>query len=110
MINIVNKRTHIPTDHDFYIGRGSPLGNPFIFQNSKFGAPNCCDREESIGLFKHYLLDKIEKHDRVICDELNRIYKVAKNGDVNLVCFCVPLKCHGEIIKEIIEEKINERK
>ena len=30
------------------------------------------------------------------------------SGDVNLVCFCKPKSCHGDIIKMIIENKIDE--
>lgn len=110
MIFVVNKKNHIPTPSDFYIGRGSPLGNPYIFQKSKFGPPNCSSREEAIELYKKYLVDKIEKHDRIICEELNRIYNAEKNGDVYLVCFCYPLACHGAIISDIIQKKINENR
>jgi len=46
-------------------------------------------------------LDKIKKKDKKICDELNRIYNLK---EVNLVCFCKPKSCHGDIIKEIIEK------
>jgi len=31
---------------------------------------------------------------------------MAKTGDVNLVCFCKPKACHGDIIKKLIEEKL----
>jgi tryptophan synthase alpha subunit len=43
-------------------------------------------------------------------DELQRIKNLAEKQDVNLVCFCAPKSCHGDIIKEIIELFIKEKK
>lgn len=109
MINVVNIHKH-PYDlpEDVYIGRGSPLGNPYTsIQNRKTKAQFVCSsREESVAKFKEYLLRKIEQKDKNICDTLNKIYLLAIKGDVNLVCFCSPKKCHGDVIKEIIEEKL----
>ena len=39
-------------------------------------------------------------------DELNKLWKAAKNGDINLVCYCSPKSCHGDTIKTIIEQKL----
>lgn len=103
MITVVNKYKHKPTEKDVYIGRGSILGNPFTsIKDRKTKAEFICNsREDSIKMFKDYLLDKIKKKDKKICDELNRIYNLK---EVNLVCFCKPKSCHGDIIKEIIEK------
>jgi len=30
-INVVNFKTHTPTENDIYIGRGSILGNPYTY-------------------------------------------------------------------------------
>lgn len=40
---------------------------------------------------------------------LNQIYKLAISGEVYLSCYCFPKKCHGDVIKEIIENKIKEK-
>ena len=37
---------------------------------------------------------------------MNRIYSLAKQKEINLVCFCSPKCCHGDIIKEIIDTKL----
>jgi len=108
-IEVVNKYKHKETNNDVYIGRGSSLGNPYTSKNllDTIAEFQCSSREGSIEKYKEYLLNKIEQKDKSICDELNKIYKIIKDGtDVYLICFCVPKKCHGNIIKKIIEEKI----
>lgn len=103
MITVVNKYKHIPTENDIYIGRGSILGNPFTsIKNRTTKAKYICDsREESVNSFDQYLARKIAEKDEVICNELNKIYKMK---EVNLVCFCKPKSCHGDVIKDVIEK------
>lgn len=109
MINVVNKYKHQPTDNDVYIGRGSPLGNPFTgskkLEDTK-AEFQCASREEAIESYEDYLRLAISNKNNYICQELNKIHKMAKLGDVNLVCFCKPKDCHGDVIKRIIEEKL----
>jgi hypothetical protein len=83
----------------------------------------CASREESIALFKAWLTANIdgsivknhkesdvapilEKRRRMRLDMLNSIYLAAKQGDVELECYCAPLACHGDVIKELIESKL----
>lgn len=99
MITVVNLRKHEPTDNDIYVGRGSPLGNPKHITY-------ITTREDVIAHYKEYLPKKLAAKDREICDEMNRIYRAAKKGDVNLVCFCKPNDCHADFIKQLIEEKL----
>lgn len=108
MIAVKNKYKSKPGPNDIYIGRGSILGNPFThFDLSKTKAEfHCATREESINSFEKYIIQKIQNKDSKICSELNRIYKRALEGDVNLVCFCAPKSCHGDVLKKIIEEKL----
>lgn len=100
-ITVVNKYKHAPTENDVYIGRGSALGNPFTSirdRNTKAEFISDAPIED----FEIYLEQKIAEKDKKICDELNRIYKM---DEVNLLCFCKPKKCHGDIIKEVIESR-----
>lgn len=110
MIHIVNKQTHTETPFDIYVGRGSVLGNPFTHKdlNKTKAEFTCSTRDEAIESYRDYILNKINIKDELICNELNRIYKMAKKGDVYLLCYCFPQSCHANIIKEIIEEKIND--
>jgi len=92
MITVVNKYKHVPTRDDVYIGRGSILGNPYSsIKDRDTKATVICDtREESVSKYRQHLKLAIEDKIIPITDELNRIYKLAKAGDVNLVCFLLP--------------------
>ena len=106
---LTNINVNYPSNNDVYIGRGSPLGNPFTgskkVENTK-AVFQCSSREEAIEKYENYLRLAIYENDSYICNEMNRIWKMAKTGDVNLVCFCKPKACHGDIIKKLIEEKL----
>ncbi len=108
MIRVVNKYKTKPSENDFYIGRGSPLGNPYthLEVSATKASYKCETREESLERYHYYLLDNIEDKNPSICNALNQIFLLAQKGDVNLVCFCHPQSCHGDIIKEIIESKL----
>ena len=97
MITVVNKHHHKEGE---YIGRGSPLGNPFLISG---GYP----RESVIRDYKLYISLKINSKDREVCDELNRLYRIAKEvGHLELQCYCSPKACHGDVIKEILEREL----
>lgn len=108
MIKVINKRIEDYIVGSIYIGRGSPLGNPFThISNKETKAEFICDsREIAMNCYEAYLMVKIKSRDKVICDELNRVYKKALKGDVYLLCYCKPKSCHGDIIKKIIDSKI----
>lgn len=109
MIKVVNKYKHKPTSDDLYIGRGSILGNPFTsIKHKQTKAQYICEsRGESVERYENYLREKITTKDTDICTKLNNIFIRVKRGEkVNLVCFCKPKICHGDIIKKIIEEKL----
>jgi len=77
-----------------YIGRGSPLGNPFVI--GKHGT-----REQVIAKYKVWLQEQIDKGNPVVLDELNRLgNKAIDEKGLALQCFCYPKPCHGEVIKE----------
>lgn len=79
-----------------YIGRPSPLGNPF--QIGRDG-----NREEVVQKYRRYLWGKILEKDTEIIKALISIRKAADSGDVALECFCAPLPCHGDVIKSAVE-------
>ena len=111
LIRVINKYTFKPNDNseiEVPIFRGTPLGNPYTHLRGKTLAEfQCKTREESITLYETYLIKKIQDKDQIICKELNRIYNLAKEYNISLVCFCAPKSCHGDIIKRIILEKLN---
>lgn len=105
MIKVVNKRTHKPTPNDIYIGRGSNLGNPFTHKpigNTK-AEYQCKTRDESIDMYGNWIENKVNICDKKVFDALREIQMKSENGTVYLVCYCKPLKCHGDIVKAMIE-------
>lgn len=107
-IFIVNKRLHSPTKNDFYIGRGSALGCPFtILPLEKTKAVyQCSTKEEAIDKYEGYLNEMIDNGDKEICDRLNEMYLKALDEDINLVCYCSPDRCHGEVIRSLLISKL----
>jgi hypothetical protein len=99
VIKVVNKRTHVPTDHDVYIGRPSPLGNPYRVGNQP-GSRDAAIQSYREWLYMHtHTLSTAGKQ----MSELRRIGKLADIGDVNLVCWCAPKACHGDVIKQYLD-------
>lgn len=77
-----------------YIGRGSPLGNPFVI--GKDGS-----REQVIAKYRVWLNEQIMRKNPVVLDELNRLgNKAIDEKGLALQCFCYPKPCHGDVIKE----------
>lgn len=74
--------------YDVYIGRPSKWGNPF--EIGKDG-----DREEVIKKYREWILTQE--------DLLNQLYVL--KGKI-LGCWCYPLKCHGDILIELINERL----
>lgn len=86
-----------------YIGRPSPLGNPFVMKSE-------AQRTEVIAkyraLFEQYITWQTPK----IMQELEYLEKLARRGDLVLGCFCAPRACHGDVIKEYLDRKLAEPK
>jgi len=84
---ILNKYKDPDTSNAEYIGRGSSLGNPFVI--GKHGG-----RIDVIYIYEKYLIDRILLNNEIILSALNNI------NNKNLLCFCSPKPCHGQVIKK----------
>ena len=80
-----------------YIGRPSILGNPF---------PIHVGRTRCIVSYEFWLAQKIHNKDKPVLEELVRLAKIAELGDLNLICWCAPKACHGDVIKKTLEGMI----
>lgn len=67
-----------------YIGRGSPYGNPFVI--GKDG-----DRDSVCDKFETYLSNNEALMDSVVKNLVGK----------DLVCFCAPARCHGDILLKL---------
>lgn len=100
-ITVVNKH-HNATGE--YIGRGNPLGNPFPINNDIGDT-----RSVVIAKYKVWLDQKVADDDPIVCNELNRLAHIALQGKpLNLVCFCKPQACHGDVIRAVLLKAIKE--
>jgi len=99
-IRVVNKYKGLSDGIDIYCGRGSPLGNPYPMKNSS-------DRDRVCDEYEKYFYRSVEViGDKGMVNQLNKIAELAGKGDVNLVCFCAPKRCHCETIKRYVEEQM----
>ncbi|MDD5220249.1 MAG: DUF4326 domain-containing protein [Candidatus Bipolaricaulis sp.] len=82
MPRVLNMRTdEIPSDA-VYVGRPSKWGNPYKIDIGRLAA---------IKRFREYAIQRLEEEPHWL-DEL---------VDKDLVCWCVPLLCHADILLEL---------
>lgn len=99
---------HTNDPNNFYIGRPSPLGNPFTHngKHSSLAKLSFKTREEAINAYSAYF-DEVYGKDPKLTIAFDEIYEHYKKGeDIYLQCFCKPLKCHGDILAEKLQEKL----
>ena len=99
MISIVNRRTAGEVRNGtvrIYVGRPSPLGNPFVIGRDG-------DRDGVIKKYRDWMIGELRREEPSVIDELLRIEALGKKGTVELECWCAPLRCHAEVIKEVIQ-------
>ena len=106
MIEIMNLRdVRLFTPFDFRVDRRSPLGNPFVMTSS-LAADRDRDRvcDEYAQLFATMLAHPdaflSEMH---YLDKMRVAHKMYKR--VRLFCWCAPLRCHAETIKDYLEKE-----
>jgi hypothetical protein len=106
-INVVNKHQHKPTVNDFYIGRGSPVGNQYSHLDNTKALYKVNTREEAVEKYEIQLKMDIAARRVEVVNFLNEIYLKLKAGEeVNLICYCAPKMCHGDVIRKIILSKL----
>jgi hypothetical protein len=80
-----------------YIGRGSPLGNPY---------PICglVTREYAITLYYVWLRDTY-KRDNMVRKAINDLLsRYIRGEEIVLICYCAPKSCHGDEIARFVKE------
>lgn len=95
-------------ENNYPIYRGSILGNPYTHIKDKKTLASFVvrTREEAIERYKGYF-DRMYKGNmpfRFLIDEMYEKYK--RGEDIYLECYCAPLPCHGDIIKDKLEKRL----
>lgn len=86
MPQLFNTERDVIPDGAVYIGRPGPWGNPFVI--GEHG-----DRAQVIAQYEAWLLAQPEMVERMRRELRGR----------DLVCWCAPLPCHGNIILRLLE-------
>lgn len=92
---VYNKKNgNIPSDA-VYVGRPTKFGNPYSHLDKTIAKYKCSSRAEAIKLYEQWLTTQ---------PALIATIKKELKGK-NLVCWCVPLACHADILIKIANEK-----
>lgn len=91
MCRVLNKRHAGVPARAIYISRGSKWGNPFVIGRDG-------DRMAVIARYERWLTDQ---------HQLLRALDELRGCD--LVCWCAPLACHGDLLKRLAAADRDER-
>lgn len=104
MINVLNKKKN-PNIDGIYIGRPYVLGNPFSHKENSIAEYKVSSRDEAMSKYEIWLNEKLTDVESAECKEFFRLVDLYKtNGELNLVCWCHPLRCHGDVLSKKIQE------
>lgn len=102
-ITVVNKHHKLLLPNKIYIGRGSPLGNPFPIKEG------FSTREQVIEKYEDHFRGLIASNNKDAIQALDHMESIVRGGEnLYLECFCAPKACHGDIIKKYLEVQIRE--
>ena len=102
MIQVVNKKVY--KGDGYYIGRPSALGNPFSHLPNTLAVYRVASREEAIEKYREWLREKLKTDNEVSREFRNLVKFYRKFGELTLICWCVPKACHGNVIRELMNE------
>lgn len=95
MITIANRRDQ---HHGEYVGRPSPLGNPFPMDDES-------DRDDVCDEYGHWFAEQLKCKNKLVLGELHRLQEIHRlNGELTISCWCAPKRCHAETIKSWLEQ------
>ena len=88
---VLNKHHGVPSAGAVYIGRGTKWGNPF-----RIGPDG--DRG-----------DVVRKHEGYLATQPDLLRQIDELRDRDLVCFCAPHACHGDLLLKLANGSREER-
>jgi hypothetical protein len=101
MIHIKNKKTY--AGDGFYVGRPSPLGNPF-----KIDAKT--SRHTAIEKYRAWLEERLKTENPTSKAFRGMADYYWEHGEMTLICWCAPIfPCHAEVIREFILSVVGDR-
>lgn len=97
MPKVLNKRTNVIPQDAIYVGRPSKWGNPWRIGERHPADGHRLSREEVVEWYRNALPRMLLAKD----DEGNIILNIQELKGKDLVCWCSPLLCHGDILLEV---------
>ena len=95
LISIKNKRSY--RGPGVYVGRPSPLGNPF-----EIGRDGT--RDEVVEKYEPWLREALVNKPLVAAMFAMLFDCLVYDGDLILICWCAPESCHADIIAKLLME------
>ena len=92
MPRVLNRKTDKIPEDSVYIGRPSKWGNPYYLKRGR-------DRDHAVNLYRKWLLTN---------EELMADLEELRGKD--LVCWCAPERCHGDVLLEMANKKAKKEK
>lgn len=109
-MNIIILNQHHGTREGEYIGRPSPLGNPFGWTDAVDEDHRVSNREEAITAYESWIRSHLRTGTPRIVSELDRLASILLDtGSLSLRCYCAPKPCHGDVIKKVILEALQDK-
>lgn len=111
-IKVYNRKDETHTENNYRIYRPFVLGNPYTWITGKDTKAiyKVADRSEALKAYDHYF-DLMYRSNLKFRKAVDYIYERYKAGDdVFLECYCHPEPCHGDIIKEKLEQRLMKEK
>ena len=97
---VLNKHWSKPLPNSVYIGRPSKWGNPFSHKDDTKAKYKVKTRDEAVEAFEK-LINKLMENNPQLREDIIR-----ELGGKNLVCWCAPARCHGDVLLKIANPTI----
>ena len=107
-IVIISRRAKRKLPYQFYVGRPTPLGNPYSHLDDVPNTTKVDTVDEAVRLYALWLDAKLVEGDVGVRNKLNLLYSIAKRNTIYLECWCMdeikPSKrdhaCHTTVIRD----------
>lgn len=103
MIRVLNKRN---TDRGIYIGRPTPLGNPFTHLTYGSAPHRVNSRDEAVEMYRKWVVRELETNSEAKT-QFDSLVAQVRTGNLDMICWCAPLACHGDVLKEMIQRVLD---
>lgn len=101
-IRVLNKRKDQIPFGSFYVGRPTPLGNPWRAKKDD------SDRTEVIERYRHWLNLQWRCGNEAVKTQLHAMADhLRTHGSLDIVCWCSPKSCHADVIAQAVQNIVD---